>query len=139
CGTQKPKSAASKFKIWTCKFCTLENDSKLEKCSACDRWRRELRGESGFKPSTGGGGGASTGDGDDDGELRLEMVMMSFNEELKRRLLHPWLRPVYSTSSFAYVALSITGLFSLVCLNVVPTGRGRAKASPKTQVLLVLE
>ena len=39
CGSQKPKAAGSKFKTWSCKFCTLENDSKLEKCSACDQWR----------------------------------------------------------------------------------------------------
>ena len=39
CGSQKPKAAGSKFKTWSCKFCTLEKDRKLEKCSACDQWR----------------------------------------------------------------------------------------------------
>ncbi|CAK7324522.1 unnamed protein product [Dovyalis caffra] len=39
CGTQKPKDASTKYKIWSCKFCTLENSLKLDKCSACGQWR----------------------------------------------------------------------------------------------------
>ena len=39
CSTQKPKDAGIKYTIWSCKFCTLENSVKLEKCSACDQWR----------------------------------------------------------------------------------------------------
>nr|CAD1825527.1 unnamed protein product [Ananas comosus var. bracteatus] len=36
---QKPKAAGSKFKMWSCKFCTLENSIKVDKCSACGQWR----------------------------------------------------------------------------------------------------
>ncbi|TVU12244.1 hypothetical protein EJB05_45877, partial [Eragrostis curvula] len=39
CGTAKPKIAKAKYTTWSCKFCTLENNTKLEKCSACDQWR----------------------------------------------------------------------------------------------------
>ncbi|XP_077223072.1 uncharacterized protein LOC143856691 [Tasmannia lanceolata] len=30
CGTQKPKDVATKFKIWSCKFCTLENNNSVK-------------------------------------------------------------------------------------------------------------
>src|ERR1044072_4120729 len=39
CDTQKPKDVTTKYSTWSCKFCTLENTVKLEKCSACDQWR----------------------------------------------------------------------------------------------------
>lgn len=39
CGTAKPKIAKAKYTTWSCKFCTLENSTKLDKCSACDQWR----------------------------------------------------------------------------------------------------
>lgn len=39
CGTQRPKIITAKFKAWFCKFCTLENDIKFERCAACDQWR----------------------------------------------------------------------------------------------------
>ncbi|CAK9166883.1 unnamed protein product [Ilex paraguariensis] len=39
CSTQKPKDVQHKAKIWSCKFCTLENSVKLEKCAACAQWR----------------------------------------------------------------------------------------------------
>jgi len=39
CGTAKPKIAKAKYATWSCKFCTLENSTKLDKCSACDQWR----------------------------------------------------------------------------------------------------
>ncbi|XBI36154.1 hypothetical protein VPH35_121720 [Triticum aestivum] len=39
CGTAKPKIAKAKYASWSCKFCTLENCTKLDKCSACDQWR----------------------------------------------------------------------------------------------------
>lgn len=39
CGTAKPKLAKAKYMTWSCKFCTLENSTKLDKCSACDQWR----------------------------------------------------------------------------------------------------
>lgn len=39
CSTQKPEDARTKYKIWSCKFCTLENSVKLDKCSACGQWR----------------------------------------------------------------------------------------------------
>nr|CAB3469841.1 unnamed protein product [Digitaria exilis] len=39
CGTAKPKIAKAKYMTWSCKFCTLENSTKLDKCSACDQWR----------------------------------------------------------------------------------------------------
>ncbi|KAJ4901167.1 zinc ion binding [Raphanus sativus] len=33
----KEKEKEMKHKVWSCKFCTLEN--KLEKCEACGQWR----------------------------------------------------------------------------------------------------
>ncbi|XP_023536323.1 uncharacterized protein LOC111797532 isoform X1 [Cucurbita pepo subsp. pepo] len=39
CFSPKPKAADTKYKFWSCKFCTLENSVKLEKCSACGQWR----------------------------------------------------------------------------------------------------
>ncbi|KAI8557498.1 hypothetical protein RHMOL_Rhmol04G0015300 [Rhododendron molle] len=39
CGTQKPKDVETKYKFWSCKFCTLENSVKVEKCTACGQWR----------------------------------------------------------------------------------------------------
>lgn len=39
CSTQKPKEVADKYKVWGCKFCTLENSMKLDKCKACGQWR----------------------------------------------------------------------------------------------------
>lgn len=39
CGTAKPKIAKAKYTTWCCKFCTLDNSTKLDKCSACDQWR----------------------------------------------------------------------------------------------------
>ncbi|XVF33880.1 hypothetical protein REPUB_Repub18cG0009500 [Reevesia pubescens] len=39
CCTEKPIDVRIKCKIWSCKFCTLENSVKLDKCSACDQWR----------------------------------------------------------------------------------------------------
>jgi len=39
CGTQQPKDVSTKYNTWSCKFCTLENNVKLDKCSACDQWR----------------------------------------------------------------------------------------------------
>ncbi|XP_061364138.1 uncharacterized protein LOC133307612 [Gastrolobium bilobum] len=39
CGTQQPKDVNTKYDTWSCKFCTLENTVKLEKCSACNQWR----------------------------------------------------------------------------------------------------
>ncbi|XP_042477542.1 uncharacterized protein LOC122058898 isoform X2 [Macadamia integrifolia] len=39
CGSQKPKDVAVKFKTWSCKFCTLENNIKEERCFACEQWR----------------------------------------------------------------------------------------------------
>ncbi|XP_022981483.1 DNA-dependent metalloprotease WSS1-like isoform X2 [Cucurbita maxima] len=39
CLSQKSKDADTKYRFWSCKFCTLENSVKLEKCSACGQWR----------------------------------------------------------------------------------------------------
>lgn len=39
CDTQKPKDVKDKYKIWSCKFCTLESSVKIEKCTACGQWR----------------------------------------------------------------------------------------------------
>ncbi|KAL1815296.1 hypothetical protein ACET3Z_017870 [Daucus carota] len=39
CGTLKPRDLKDKYKIWSCKFCTLENSVDLEKCMACNEWR----------------------------------------------------------------------------------------------------
>ncbi|KAG6592085.1 hypothetical protein SDJN03_14431, partial [Cucurbita argyrosperma subsp. sororia] len=39
CFSPKPKAADTKYKFWSCKFCTLESSVKLEKCSACGQWR----------------------------------------------------------------------------------------------------
>ena len=38
CGTTKHKETAN-FKIWSCKFCTLDNSVNLERCLACGEWR----------------------------------------------------------------------------------------------------
>lgn len=42
CTAEKPKDTSLKYKFWSCKFCTLENSVKLDKCSACDQWRYSL-------------------------------------------------------------------------------------------------
>ncbi|KAK5772397.1 hypothetical protein PVK06_048685 [Gossypium arboreum] len=39
CYTERPRDISIKYKFWSCKFCTLENNVKLDKCSACDQWR----------------------------------------------------------------------------------------------------
>lgn len=39
CGTHRPKEKEDEYKTWSCKFCTLENSVKLEKCGACGQWR----------------------------------------------------------------------------------------------------
>lgn len=39
CTAEKPKDTGTKYKFWSCKFCTLENSVKLEKCCACEQWR----------------------------------------------------------------------------------------------------
>lgn len=39
CCTLKPRGVKDKYKFWSCKFCTLENGAKLEKCKACGQWR----------------------------------------------------------------------------------------------------
>ncbi|KAF3542316.1 hypothetical protein DY000_02010639 [Brassica cretica] len=39
CTAAKPKEREMKHKVWSCKFCTLENEVKLEKCEACGQWR----------------------------------------------------------------------------------------------------
>ncbi|KAL4341999.1 hypothetical protein GQ457_08G007660 [Hibiscus cannabinus] len=39
CFTERPRDKGTKYKFWSCKFCTLENSVKLDKCSACDQWR----------------------------------------------------------------------------------------------------
>ncbi|KAH1114664.1 hypothetical protein J1N35_008042 [Gossypium stocksii] len=39
CCTERPRDIGTKYKFWSCKFCTLENSVKLDKCSACDQWR----------------------------------------------------------------------------------------------------
>ncbi|KAG8472503.1 hypothetical protein CXB51_035324 [Gossypium anomalum] len=39
CCTERPRDIGTKSKFWSCKFCTLENSVKLDKCSACDQWR----------------------------------------------------------------------------------------------------
>ncbi|GMI85218.1 Wss1/SPRTN type repair protease A [Hibiscus trionum] len=39
CFTERPRDIGTKYKFWSCKFCTLENCVKLDKCSACDQWR----------------------------------------------------------------------------------------------------
>ncbi|KAB5539159.1 hypothetical protein DKX38_016692 [Salix brachista] len=38
CGTQRHKDVA-KFKVWSCKFCTLDNSVELDRCEACGEWR----------------------------------------------------------------------------------------------------
>ncbi|KAJ4896491.1 zinc ion binding [Raphanus sativus] len=35
----KEKEKEMKHKVWSCKFYTLENRVKLEKCEACGQWR----------------------------------------------------------------------------------------------------
>ena len=39
CCAEKPKDVGIKYKIWSCKFCTLENSVDVDKCLACDQWR----------------------------------------------------------------------------------------------------
>ena len=39
CESQRPKDAVTKDKTWSCKFCTVVNNVKLEKCSVCCQWR----------------------------------------------------------------------------------------------------
>lgn len=39
CSTEKPKDVGIKYKVWSCKFCTLENNVELDKCGACGQWR----------------------------------------------------------------------------------------------------
>ncbi|XP_052481983.1 DNA-dependent metalloprotease WSS1 [Gossypium raimondii] len=39
CCTERPRDLGTKYKFWSCKFCTFENSVKLDKCSACDQWR----------------------------------------------------------------------------------------------------
>ncbi|GMJ11554.1 Wss1/SPRTN type repair protease A [Hibiscus trionum] len=39
CFTERPRDVGIKYKFWYCKFCTLENCVKLDKCLACDQWR----------------------------------------------------------------------------------------------------
>ncbi|KAJ0076308.1 hypothetical protein Patl1_34865 [Pistacia atlantica] len=38
CGSQRQKRDP-KLKVWSCKFCTLENSSESERCLACGEWR----------------------------------------------------------------------------------------------------
>ncbi|WVZ01148.1 hypothetical protein V8G54_027217 [Vigna mungo] len=38
CGTERQKGV-SKFKVWSCKFCTLENGVELDRCLCCGEWR----------------------------------------------------------------------------------------------------
>ncbi|KAK8360554.1 hypothetical protein V6Z12_A04G172600 [Gossypium hirsutum] len=42
CCMERPRDIGTKYKFWSCKFCTLENSVKLDKCSACDQWRNSL-------------------------------------------------------------------------------------------------
>ncbi|KAG4166018.1 hypothetical protein ERO13_A13G106200v2 [Gossypium hirsutum] len=39
CSMERPRDIGTKYKFWSCKFCTLENSVELDKCSACDQWR----------------------------------------------------------------------------------------------------
>ncbi|XP_047335310.1 DNA-dependent metalloprotease WSS1 [Impatiens glandulifera] len=39
CGSEKAKDLKEKREAWTCKFCTLENNVKMDKCIACEQWR----------------------------------------------------------------------------------------------------
>ncbi|CAN4085081.1 unnamed protein product [Withania somnifera] len=40
CGTPKDRGNEVKAaKVWSCKFCTLENSHKVERCLACGKWR----------------------------------------------------------------------------------------------------
>ncbi|CAA6666169.1 unnamed protein product [Spirodela intermedia] len=39
CGSERPKDTGGISKTWSCRFCTLDNNMKLEKCSACGEWR----------------------------------------------------------------------------------------------------
>ncbi|KAG4205939.1 hypothetical protein ERO13_A04G133100v2, partial [Gossypium hirsutum] len=45
CCMERPRDIGTKYKFWSCKFCTLENSVKLDKCSACDQWRIHLSDE----------------------------------------------------------------------------------------------
>ncbi|TYI34034.1 hypothetical protein ES332_A04G175600v1 [Gossypium tomentosum] len=45
CCMERPRDIGTKYKFWSCKFCTLENSVKLDKCSACDQWRNSLSDE----------------------------------------------------------------------------------------------
>lgn len=38
CGTDRQKKVAN-FKMWSCKFCTLENNVEIDRCLACGEWR----------------------------------------------------------------------------------------------------
>ncbi|KAL8505439.1 hypothetical protein ACS0TY_016616 [Phlomoides rotata] len=39
CETQKPKDVNLKTVIWSCRFCSSENDVKMDKCDVCGSWR----------------------------------------------------------------------------------------------------
>ncbi|KAG4188673.1 hypothetical protein ERO13_A08G180800v2 [Gossypium hirsutum] len=39
CSMERPRDIGTKYKFWSCKFCTLENSVELDKCSVCDQWR----------------------------------------------------------------------------------------------------
>lgn len=39
CSTQKPKDVDTEYNSWSCKFCTLGNNVKLDACGACGNWR----------------------------------------------------------------------------------------------------
>ncbi|KAJ9182540.1 hypothetical protein P3X46_006525 [Hevea brasiliensis] len=39
CSAERPKDASTKYKTWSCKFCTLDNSVELDKCLACNQWR----------------------------------------------------------------------------------------------------
>ncbi|KAK2998334.1 hypothetical protein RJ639_024515 [Escallonia herrerae] len=40
CGTQKHEvDEVTKSKVWSCKFCTLDNSVQAERCLACGEWR----------------------------------------------------------------------------------------------------
>ncbi|KAG6425767.1 hypothetical protein SASPL_109971 [Salvia splendens] len=40
CGTPNSKcNGATKFKVWSCKFCSLDNSTEIARCVACGEWR----------------------------------------------------------------------------------------------------
>ncbi|PIN15996.1 hypothetical protein CDL12_11355 [Handroanthus impetiginosus] len=39
CQTRKPQDDKLKTSIWSCRFCTSENDVKMDKCTVCGAWR----------------------------------------------------------------------------------------------------